>query len=99
MHYTILLQVQLQSLKVLSALVSEHLTLILPSLPLIQRVITVCSEAVREPMPPSPPPHPIHTSAKPNNQQQMRIGEVGDGVDANFSSPDPGNNKKGHQVQ
>ncbi|XP_050714863.1 HEAT repeat-containing protein 6-like [Eriocheir sinensis] len=88
----IYIQVQLQSLKVLSALVSEHLSLILPSLPLIQRVITVCSEAAWEPSPPPPlpPMHPSHTSAKPSAHQQRRLGEMGDGGDTNFSSPDPG---------
>ncbi|KAK3866666.1 hypothetical protein Pcinc_027818 [Petrolisthes cinctipes] len=44
----IYIQVQLQSLKVLSALVSEHLSLIQPSLPLIQHVITVCSEVCKD---------------------------------------------------
>ncbi|XP_064083632.1 HEAT repeat-containing protein 6-like isoform X2 [Macrobrachium nipponense] len=45
----IYIQVQLQSLKVLSAFVSEHLPIIHQSLPLIQHVISVCSDAVKEP--------------------------------------------------
>ncbi|XP_068227049.1 HEAT repeat-containing protein 6 isoform X2 [Palaemon carinicauda] len=45
----IYIQVQLQSLKVLSAFVSEHLPLIHQSLPLIQHVISVCSDAMKEP--------------------------------------------------
>ena len=87
-------QVQLQSLKVLSALVSEHLPLILPSLPLIQRVITVCSEAVQEPVLSSPlPPLSCHLTHLPSNHRDhhlKRIGDVVEGVDASLTSPDPG---------
>ncbi|XP_063860757.1 HEAT repeat-containing protein 6-like isoform X2 [Scylla paramamosain] len=88
----IYIQVQLQSLKVLNALVSEHLTLILPSLPLIQRVITVCSEAVQESVPSSSstPYHPIHTLPNNRDHQPGRTGDVVDGGDASLTSPDPG---------
>ncbi|MPC27846.1 HEAT repeat-containing protein 6 [Portunus trituberculatus] len=87
----IYIQVQLQSLKVLNALVSEHLTLILPSLPLIQRVITVCSEAVQESVPSSSKTHhPTYTLSNTRDHQPRRIGDVGDGGDASLTSPDPG---------
>lgn len=73
-------QVQLQSLKVLSALVSEHLSIIHKSLPLIQHVITVCSDAVRE------PPAPKLKDQTTESQKS----EVGDGQDPALMSPDPG---------
>ncbi|XP_042229695.1 HEAT repeat-containing protein 6-like isoform X2 [Homarus americanus] len=77
----IFIQVQLQSLKVLSALVSEHLNIIHQSLPLIQHVITVCSEAVREPF------HPKMTDLAPDSHKKF---EAGEGFDPAFMSPDPG---------
>ncbi|XP_069168799.1 HEAT repeat-containing protein 6 isoform X1 [Procambarus clarkii] len=77
----IYIQVQLQSLKVLSALVSEHLSIIHESLPLIQHVISVCSDAVRE------LPHSRSTQLLP---ESLKTSETGDGLDPALMSPDPG---------
>lgn len=75
------LQVQLQSLKVLSALVSEHLNIIHQSLPLIQHVISVCSKALREPAEAKPERWALEYSNK---------SEVSDMIDPTLMSPDPG---------
>ncbi|XP_053631163.1 HEAT repeat-containing protein 6 isoform X1 [Cherax quadricarinatus] len=77
----IYIQVQLQSLKVLSALVSEHLSIIQHNLPLIQHVISVCSEAVRE------LPHPRVSQIMSDSHKKF---EVGEGFDPALMSPDPG---------
>ncbi|XP_042874779.1 HEAT repeat-containing protein 6-like [Penaeus japonicus] len=77
----IYIQVQLQSLKVLSALVSEHLNIIHQSLPLIQHVISVCSKALREPAEAKPERWALEYSNKP---------EVSDMIDPTLMSPDPG---------
>ncbi|XP_037791057.1 HEAT repeat-containing protein 6-like [Penaeus monodon] len=77
----IYIQVQLQSLKVLSALVSEHLNIIHQSLPLIQHVISVCSKALREPAETKPERWTVECSNK---------FEVNDVIDPTLMSPDPG---------
>ncbi|XP_069990164.1 HEAT repeat-containing protein 6-like [Penaeus vannamei] len=77
----IYIQVQLQSLKVLSALVSEHLNIIHQSLPLIQHVISVCSKALREPAEAKPERWALESSNKL---------EVNDVIDPALMSPDPG---------
>ncbi|XP_071518174.1 HEAT repeat-containing protein 6 isoform X2 [Panulirus ornatus] len=76
----IYIQVQLQSLKVLSALVSEHLSLIHQNLPLIQHVIRVCSDAVREP--------PI-SKLKDQTPESPNY-EIRNSLDPALMSPDPG---------
>lgn len=77
-------QVQLQSLKVLNALVSEHLSLIHQSLPLIQHVIGVCSEAAQE------PPFQSRISDYPSDLYKRRAEPQDRGYDPTLMSPDPG---------
>ncbi|KAB7495472.1 HEAT repeat-containing protein 6, partial [Armadillidium nasatum] len=72
-NYGIYIQVQLQSLKVLSALVSEHFKLIKGSLPLIQHVILECCEA-----------KPFHDGLVSNNTSLNSVAQ-----DSSLSSSDP----------
>ncbi|KAK7070059.1 hypothetical protein SK128_021268 [Halocaridina rubra] len=71
----IYIQVQLQSLKVLTALVSEHLSIIHQSLPLLQHVIIVCSDAING---------SLHCS------QSVPTSEPLDSNDPSLVSTDPG---------
>ncbi|CAL4091003.1 unnamed protein product, partial [Meganyctiphanes norvegica] len=85
-HHGIYIQVQLQSLKVLGALVSEHLHLIHQSLPLIQHVISVCIQAtqnarVDESVAWRDENHSMRSNSEPANLYE---------TDPSLTSPDPG---------